>query len=144
MGLKRNLGKSIIYRIITIGIGLLTGYIITGNLAFAFNLTIITESVQFAYYFIFETIWNYYDVKRIRRLIRKEFRDKIIDVKLTTGTLIDISKEFSQIDTFIPKLHSSILSFFDRMLENKQLKNTHEEIAKYKSIFLATNKNRGF
>ena len=144
MGIKRNLGKSIIYRIITIGIGLLTGYLITGNITFALNLTIITESVQFAYYFVFETIWNFYDEKRIRKLIRKEFRDKIIDVKLTMGTLIDVSKEFSQIDTFIPKLYSSILSFFDRMLENKQLKDTHDEITKYKEVFVSTNKNRGF
>ena len=144
MGVKRNLAKSLIYRVITIMLGFLTSFIITGDISFAINIALITESVQFVYYFGFETVWSYYDEKRLRELIRKEFRDREIDVKLTMGALIDMAKEFSQIDTFIPEVYSSISSFFNKMLENKQLKNLHDEISKYKSSFETTHKGRGF
>jgi hypothetical protein len=55
-----------------------------------------------------------------------------------------MSKEFSQIDTFIPEIYTSILSFFDKVLQNEQLKHLHGEISKYKKVFVNTNKNRGF
>ena len=144
MELLRSLVKSIIYRIITIGLGFLVTYLITGSIADALSIGLTTESLQFGYYLGFESVWSHYDEKRLRKLISKEFRDREVDVKLTLGALTDMAKEFSQVDTFIPEVYKSIKGFFDRMLENVQLKELHEDFEKYKRSFESLHKGRGF
>jgi uncharacterized membrane protein len=144
MALLRSLIKSIIYRIITIFLGFLVTYLVTGNVSAALSIGLATEAVQFVYYFGFESVWSYYDEKRLRAQISAEFRDQIIDVKLTLGALVDMAKEFSQVDTFIPEVYNSIRSFFNKMLENKQLSELHEEFEKYRRSFETTHRDRGF
>jgi len=55
-----------------------------------------------------------------------------------------MAKEFSQIDTFIPEVYNSILSFFSKILENAQLKDLHEDFRRYKRSFEIIHKGRGF
>ena len=57
--LKESFFKSIIYRVITIIIGMLIALIVTGDLVTAFSLGIATETVQFVYYFVYEAIWTH-------------------------------------------------------------------------------------
>ncbi len=144
MGILRSLFKSIIYRIITIGLGFIVAFLLNKDAETALLITLVTEGVQFVYYFGFETTWSHFDEKRLRKLISKEFRDREVDVKLTLGALTDIAKEFSQVDTFIPELYNSVKGFFNKMLENVQLKELHEEFEKYKRSFESLHKGRGF
>ena len=138
----KNLLKSLIYRAITVSLGLLTAYIFTGDIFSAFLLSIATEIVQFFNYFAYETVWSYFDEKRLRKQIREEFRKKEINLKLTFGSIKDIASEFSRIDTFIPEIYNSVTSFYNKILENKELKELHGDFEKYKNYFEATHKGR--
>ncbi len=142
MDWKKSLVKSLLYRTITILLGLLTAYIFTGNFISAFFLSITTEIVQFFNYFIYETGWSYYDEKRMRRQITEEFRQKEINLKLSLQSIKDIAQEFSQIDTFIPKLYNSVISFYDKILQNKELKELHDDFLEYKNAFEIIHKGR--
>ena len=142
MDIKRSLAKSLIYRAITIGLGLLTAYIFTGNIFTAFLLSMATEVVQFINYFAYETVWSYYDEKRIRKLIKEEYRQKEIKLKLSLESIKDLAREFSQVDTFIPKLYNSVISFYNRILHNRELKELHEDFLEYKNAFEAIHKGR--
>ncbi len=144
MDWKRNLLKSGVYRVITILLGLLTAYIVTGNVFTAFALSIVTESIQFMNYFAFEMVWSRFDEKRLREEIGREYREKEIRMKLTVGSILDIAREFSQIDTFVPEVYRSVSSFFKNVLSNKQMKEFHEEITKLADGFEIAHRGRGF
>ncbi|NVM30965.1 MAG: DUF2061 domain-containing protein [Candidatus Helarchaeota archaeon] len=144
MNLKRNLAKSVIYRIISVFVGFFVTYLVTGDITTAFFVGWISEVVQFFYYFSFESVWSHYDEKRLRKLISKEFREREINVNLTLGALSDMAKEFSQVDTFLPELYNSISNFFKKMLENQQVQELHEDFEKYKRSFESIHKGRGF
>ncbi len=136
--------KSAIYRVITILLGLLTAYIVTGNVFTAFALSLATESIQFMNYFAFEMVWSRFDEKRLREEIGREFREKEINMKLTVGSVLDIAREFSQLETFVPGVYRSVSGFFKNVLKNKQLKDFHEEISKLAEGFEIAHRGRGF
>ncbi len=64
--LKESFFKSVIYRIITVFLGMLVILIVTGNLFAAFSIGFVTETVQFINYFFYEAIWTNYHDKRLR------------------------------------------------------------------------------
>ena len=102
----------------------------------------LTEIVQFFWYFSYDTVWTYYDEKRLRRLIGEEYRKKEIKLKLSLESINDIAREFSQVDTFIPKVYNSVLSFYNKILLNKELKELHEDFLEYKNAFETIHKGR--
>ncbi len=142
MDIKRGLAKSLLYRAITIGLGLLTAYIATGDILTAFLVSILTEIVQFFWYFGYDTVWTYYDEKRLRKMIGEEYRQKEIKLKLSLESINDIAREFSKVDTFIPQVYNSVLSFYNRILQNKELKELHEDFLEYKNAFETIHKGR--
>ncbi|MHA1301972.1 MAG: DUF2061 domain-containing protein [Candidatus Helarchaeota archaeon] len=143
MDWKKSLVKSLIYRAITISLGLLTAYIFTGgDFLTAFLLSVSTEVVQFFNYFAYESVWSYYDEKRLRRMIGEEYKQREINLKLSLQSIGDIAKEFAQIDTFQPKIIKSIMNFYDTILKNKELKDLHEDFQEYKNAFEIIHKGR--
>ena len=98
---------------------MLVALIITGDIIAALSLGLVTESVQFINYFIYETIWTNYHDKRLRKKIELM---REVDIKFDFDLIKDMSYEFSQTKTFIKEYYDSILSFFDKLLENQYLK----------------------
>ncbi len=139
--LKESLLKSIIYRVITIFLGMIVAYIITGSLATALSLGIITETVQFIYYFIYESVWTTYHDKRLRRKILDL---KEVDLKFDFELIKEISFEFSQTNTFLKEIYDSILRFFDKILQNKYLGEINDVILRDKTYFELKHENRSF
>ncbi len=139
--LKESLLKSTIYRVITISLGMLVVFIITGSLAAALSLGLITETVQFINYFIFESIWlNFHD----KRLKRKILEMKEVDLKFDFELIKEISYEFSQTNTFIKEIYDSILRFFDKILQNKYLGEIYDTILRDKTYFELKHEHRSF
>ncbi len=139
--LKESLLKSIIYRVITIFLGMIVAYIITGSLATALSLGIITETVQFIYYFIYESVWTTFHDKRLRRKILDL---KEVDLKFDFELIKEISFEFSQTNTFLKEIYDSILRFFDKILQNKYLGEINDVILRDKTYFELKHENRSF
>jgi len=139
--LKESLFKSIIYRIITITLGILVVFIITGSLVAALSLGIITEIVQFINYFIYESVWTNYHDKRIKRKIEEM---KTVDIKFDFNLIKDISYEFSQTNTFVKEHYDSIIKFLDNLLKNKYLSEIHDIILRDKTYFELKHKERSF
>jgi len=54
--LKESFFKSVIYRIITVFLGMLVILIVTGDLLAAFSIGFATETIQFINYFFYEAI----------------------------------------------------------------------------------------
>ncbi|UCC19669.1 MAG: DUF2061 domain-containing protein, partial [Promethearchaeota archaeon] len=54
---KESLIKSLIYRALTLLLGTLTAYIITGSIAIATGTALLTEAVQSVFYFGYELSW---------------------------------------------------------------------------------------
>jgi len=144
MNWKITLIKSLVYRVITIALGLLTAYIVTGDFETALGLSLITESVQSLNYFGFESLWGYFYEKRIRADISKEFKKREIDLKVTIENIIDITKGFSEMDTFNPKLYNSLINFFDSSINNQNLRGFESELTEAKKNFIALNQGRDF
>ena len=139
--LKESLLKSLIYRVITITLGMLVAFIITGSLVAALSLGIITETVQFVNYFIYESVWtNFHD----KRLKRKILEMKEVDLKFDFELIEEISYEFSQTDTFLKELYDSISRFFDKILQNKYLGEIHDKILRDKTHFELKHERRSF
>jgi uncharacterized membrane protein len=139
--LKESFLKSIIYRIITVFLGMLVAFIITGDLAAALSLGIITESIQFVNYFIYESVWTNFHDKRLRRKI-EEMRE--VDVKFDFDLIKDISYEFSQTATFVKEIYDSTVKFFDNLLKNEHLSEIHEVILRDKTYFEIKHEHRSF
>ena len=139
--LKESFFKSVIYRIITILLGMLVIFIVTGNLFAAFSIGFATEAVQFVNYFFYEAIWTNYHDKRLRSKIE---RTRKVDIKLDFDLLKDISFEFSQTDTYAKEAYESILSFFNNLIQNEILIEIHEDIQRDKNYFELKHKNKNF
>ena len=139
--LKESFLKSVIYRIITIFLGMLVILVVTGDLLAALSLGIATETVQFINYFFYEAIWTNYHDKRLRLKIE---RTRKVDIKLDFDLLKEISFEFSQTDTYVKEAHESILSFFEKLLQNDNLAEIHEDIQRDKTYFELKHKDRSF
>ena len=138
---KESFLKSIIYRVITISLGMLVAFIITGSLAAALSLGLITETVQFINYFIYESVWtNFHD----KRLKNKILEMKEVDLKFDFELIKEISYEFSQTDTFLKEIHESIIKFFDKILQNKYLGEIHDIILRDKTYFELKHERRSF
>ncbi|MHA2007324.1 MAG: DUF2061 domain-containing protein [Promethearchaeota archaeon] len=139
--LKESLLKSLIYRVITISLGMLVAFIITGSLAAALSLGIITETVQFINYFIYESVWtNFHD----KRLKRKILEMKEVNIKFDFELIEEISYEFSKTDTFLKEIYDSIIRFFDKILQNKYLDEIHSTVLRDKTYFELKHENRSF
>ncbi|MHA1240745.1 MAG: DUF2061 domain-containing protein [Promethearchaeota archaeon] len=139
--IKESFFKSVIYRIITIFLGMLVIFIVTGNVLAAFSIGFATETVQFIYYFFYEAVWTHYHDKRLRIKIE---RTRKVDVKLDFDLLKEISFEFSQTDTYIKEPYESIMSFFENLLQNENLAEIHKEIQRDRVYFELKHKNRDF
>jgi uncharacterized membrane protein len=139
---KQSLIKSLIYRGITLVLGTLTAYIITGSLEAATGTALLTEAVQAANYFIYELIWSNISRKKLKEKIIEDIRKRQIDLKIDYSSIMEIAYHMSQVDTFVPKLYLSVKKFFENLLENEQLEEIHDEIAKYKSYFETTHAKR--
>jgi len=139
--IKESFFKSVIYRIITIFLGMLVIFIVTGNLLAAFSIGFATETVQFIYYFFYEAVWTHYHDKRLRIKIE---RTRKVDIKLDFDLLKEISFEFSQTDTYVKEPYESIMSFFENLLQNENLAEIREEIQRDRIYFELKHKNRDF
>ncbi len=139
--IKESFFKSVIYRIITIFLGMLVIFIVTGNVLAAFSIGFATETVQFIYYFFYEAVWTHYHDKRLRIKIE---RTRKVDIKLDFDLLKEISFEFSQTDTYVKEPYESIMSFFENLLQNENLTEIHEEIQRDRIYFELKHKNRDF
>ena len=139
--IKESFFKSVIYRIITIFLGMFVIFIVTGNVLAAFSIGFATETVQFIYYFFYEAIWTHYHDKRLRIKIE---RTRKVDIKLDFDLLKEISFEFSQTDTYVKEPYESIISFFENLLQNENLAEIQEEIQRDKRYFELKHKDRRF
>jgi uncharacterized membrane protein len=139
--LKESFFKSVIYRIITIFLGMLVIFVVTGDLFAAFSLGFATETVQFINYFFYESIWTNYHDKRLRLKIE---RTREVDVKLDFDLLKDISFEFSQTNTYVKEAYDPMLSFFEKLLHNETLAEIHEDVQRDKNYFELKHKDRSF
>ncbi|HUW91284.1 MAG TPA: DUF2061 domain-containing protein [Candidatus Nanopelagicaceae bacterium] len=139
--IKESFFKSVIYRIITIFLGMLVIFIVTGNLIAAFSIGFATETIQFINYFFYEAIWTNYHDKRLRIKIE---RTRKVDINLDFDQLKDISFEFSQTDTYAKEAYESILSFFENLIQNEILTEIREDIQRDKNYFESRHKDRSF
>ena len=143
MGLKNNIIKSLIYRVLTITLAFCTTFIITQDIVSAISVVGLTEFIQFINYFVFESAWNHYYERKLRKKLKDEL-EREINLKIGLDSIKEISYEFSQVDTFIPKVYNSVLNFFNKMLNNKDLKELYNDILEYKNCFLTINTGRNF
>ena len=116
-------------------------FLVTGDLIAAFSLGFATETVQFINYFVYETIWTNYHDKRLRIKIE---RTREVDIKLDFDLLKDISFEFSQTTTYVKEAYESILSFFEKLLQNENLAEIYEDVQRDKIYFELKHEDRSF
>ncbi|MEJ2248477.1 MAG: DUF2061 domain-containing protein [Candidatus Lokiarchaeota archaeon] len=140
---KESLLKSIIYRIITLLLGGLISFFITGSAGQALLLTIVIESVQFVNYFVYETIWTNLRAWRLKQKIKEEAMREIA-LTLDFESLKEISYELSRIDTFVNDIYISIINFYNRVLANESLKDIHDEVREHKKHFETIHSGRNF
>jgi len=139
---KQSLVKSLIYRGLTLVLGTLTAFLITGSIEIATGTALLTEAVQAINYFVYELIWSNVSRKKLKEKIIEDIRKRQIDLKIDYSSIMEIAYHMSQVDTFIPKLYLSVKKFFEKLLENEQLEEIHDEIEKYKSYFETTHAKR--
>jgi len=139
---KESLIKSLIYRAITLALGTLTAYILTGSIAIATGTALLTEAVQAVNYFGYELIWSNISRRRLEKQIIQKIKNREIDLTLDYSSITDLAYELSKIDTFMPKLYLSTLKIFNSMLKNKELEEIHDEIEKYKENFQRAHSGR--
>jgi uncharacterized membrane protein len=132
---KQSLIKSLIYRGLTLILGTLTAYIITGSIAVATGTALLTEAVQGLFYFLYEITWSNITRKKLEKELINKIRKREIDLRLDFSSIKDLAYHLSQIDTFVPELYLSINNIFNKMLENKDLEEIHEDIEQYKTYF---------
>ncbi|MFW9823022.1 MAG: DUF2061 domain-containing protein [Candidatus Thorarchaeota archaeon] len=139
---KESVIKSLIYRSVTLLLGTITAYIITGSIRIATGTAILTEAVQSVNYFIYELVWSNISRKKMEKMLIEKLKIKQVDLKIDFSSILDIAYELSQVDTFVPKVYLSTLTFFNRLLENDQLKEIHDEIEVHKERFKSVHSNR--
>ena len=139
---KQSAIKSIIYRSITLLLGTLTVYFITGSLVIATGTALLTEAVQSVNYFIYELTWSNISRRKLEKKIIERIKRKEINLKLDFSSIKELAYQLSQIDTFVPKLYISTKKIFINMLENEELEEIHEDIKKYKEYFESIHSGR--
>ncbi|MFX0004414.1 MAG: DUF2061 domain-containing protein [Candidatus Hodarchaeota archaeon] len=139
---KQSLVKSLIYRSITLVLGTLTVFLITGSIVIATGTAILTETIQGVNYFIYELIWSNISRRKFEKKIIEKIKRREISLKLDFSSIKELAYQMSQIDTFIPKLYIQTKGIFNSMLENEELKEIHEDIKKYKESFEAVHSGR--
>jgi uncharacterized membrane protein len=139
---KQSLIKSLIYRGITLVLGTLTAFFITGSIEIATGTALLTEAVQAINYFVYELIWSNISRRKLKEKIIEDIRKRQIDLKIDYSSIMEIAYHMSQVDTFVPKLYLSVKTFFDKLLDNEQLEEIHDEIKKYQSYFETTHSKR--
>ena len=139
---KGSLFKSLIYRSITLLLGTLTAFILTGSVAIATGTALLTEAVQGVNYFIFELIWNNIERRRLEKKFMEKYQEKKINLEIEYSSLKEIAADLSNIDTFIPKIYLSTLNFFNHLLKNEDLEEIYDEIQKYKDHFVQVHSGR--
>ena len=132
---KESLIKSLIYRSLTLVLGTLTAYLITGSIAIATGMALLTESVQSVNYFFYELTWSNISRRKLEKKIIGQIKKKKIDLRLDFSSIKELAYQLSQINTFIPELYISLQNIFNKMLENEELAEIHEEIENYKNYF---------
>ena len=132
---KESLIKSLVYRALTLVLGTLTVFIITGSIELAAGTALLTETVQGVNYFVYELTWSNISRRKLEKKLLDQIKKREIDLRLDFSSIKELAYQLSQIDTFIPELYLSIQNIFDKMLENEDLKEIHEEIEKYKNYF---------
>ena len=85
---KVSLIKSLIYRAITLLLGTLTAYLITGSIAIATGTALLTESVQSLFYFGYEISWS--------NISRRKLEKKIIHIVFILNHLVSIIHQNKQ------------------------------------------------
>ncbi|MFX0035783.1 MAG: DUF2061 domain-containing protein [Candidatus Hermodarchaeota archaeon] len=139
---KESVIKSIIYRSITLVLGTLTVYLITGNLVIATGTAFLTETVQSVNYFLYELTWSNISRRKFEKKIIEKIKRKEINLKLDFSSIKELAYQLSQIDTFVPKLYLSTKKIFNSMLEKEELEEIHEDIKKYKDYFESVHSGR--
>ncbi len=139
---KESLLKSIIYRSITLVLGTLTTYFITGSIAVAAGAALLTEAVQSVNYFAYEMVWSNLSRRRLEKRILEKIGMREIDLKLDFSSIKELAYQLSQLDTFVPEIYSSTKRIFNNMLKNESLAEIHEEIEKYKQYFKTVHSGR--
>jgi uncharacterized membrane protein len=139
---KQSLIKSIIYRAITLILGTLTAYIITGSIAIATGTALLTEAVQGVNYFVYEMVWSNISRKKLEKKIIERIKKKKIELTLDYSSIKELAYQLSQIDTFTPKLYITIQNIFKNMLGNEELEEIHNDIENYKAYFDIVHKGR--
>jgi len=139
---KQSLIKSIIYRSITLALGTLTAYLITGSIAVATGTALLTEAVQSVNYFVYEMVWSNVSRRKLEKRIIEKIERREIELKLDFTSIKELAYQLSQIDTFVPEIYSSTKRIFNNMLKNENLAEIHEEIKKYKEYFKTVHSGR--
>ena len=139
---KQSLIKSIIYRSITLLLGTLTAYLITGSIAVATGTALFTEAVQGVNYFAYEMVWSNISRRKLEKRLIEKLERREIELKLDFKSIKELAYQLSQIDTFVPEIYFSTKRIFDNMLKNENLKEIHEEIEKYKEYFITVHSGR--
>ena len=104
---KESLVKSLIYRVLTVFLGFLTAYIVTGSLITALGVALLTEFVQFIFYFVYEIIWtNLITRKRIIEEIKQT-----VELQLNYNVILELAYQISQTDTFVGEVYLSARNF---------------------------------
>ena len=139
---KNSLIKSLIYRSITLVLGTITAYILTGSIAIATGTALFTEFVQGIFYFVYELVWSNNSRRKLERRIIHSLHIREIDLKINYTSIEELSYVLSQIDTFVPKLYLNTLNIFNSMLKNEELVEIREIIQKNKDNFQRVHSKR--
>ncbi|MFX1447660.1 MAG: DUF2061 domain-containing protein [Promethearchaeota archaeon] len=139
---KNSLIKSIIYRGITLVLGTITAYILTGSIAVATGTALFTEIVQGINYFIYELVWSNVSRRKLEKRILQSLQVREIDLTINYTSIEELAYVLSQIDTFVPKLYLSTLNILNSMLQNEELEEIREKIQKYKDHFQRVHSSR--
>ena len=139
---KSSLIKSLIYRGITLVLGTITAFLITGSIAVATGTALITEVIQGLFYFTYELIWSNISRRKLEQRILNSLQIREIDLTINYTSIEELAYVLSQIDTFVPKLYISTLNIFNSMLKNEELEEIREEIQKCKDNFQRVHSKR--
>ena len=139
---KNSLVKSLVYRSITLVLGTITAYILTGSIAIATGTALFTEIVQGVNYFIYELIWSNIARRKLEKRIFNSLQIREIDLKINYTSVEELAYVLSQIDTFVPKLYLSTLNILNSMLKHEELDEIREKIQKYKDHFQRVHSKR--
>lgn len=139
---KNSLIKSLIYRGITLVLGTITAYVLTGSIAVATGTALFTEIVQGINYFIYELVWSNISRRKLEKRILQSLQVREIDLTINYTSIEELAYVLSQIDTFVPKLYLSTLNILNSMLKNEELGEIREKIQKYKDHFQRVHSSR--